>query len=95
LATYIILSRFTTQAFSDPAQFKDRAARVKEQIKQDCPGLNWRESYAVMGRFDLVDIVEADDPGQVARAAMIIQGYGQTKTETLPAIGWDDFLAGL
>jgi uncharacterized protein with GYD domain len=45
-----------------------------------------------MGRFDIVDIVEADDPTQIAKAAMIIRAYGHSTTETLTAIPWNVFL---
>ena len=49
----------------------------------------------MMGRFDVVDIVEADSPAEVERAAMIIRAYGHARTETLQATPWKDFLAGL
>ena len=48
-----------------------------------------------MGRFDVIDIVEADNPEQVEKAAMIIRAYGHTTTETLVATPWKDFLAML
>jgi uncharacterized protein with GYD domain len=45
-----------------------------------------------MGRFDVVDIVEADDPKQIEKAAMLIRSYGHATTETMPATPWRDFL---
>ncbi len=45
-----------------------------------------------MGRFDVVDVVESDDPKQVEKAAMIIHAYGHSTTGTLLATPWDDFL---
>jgi uncharacterized protein with GYD domain len=45
-----------------------------------------------MGRFDVVDIVESDDPKQVEKAAMIIRAYGHSTTETLGATPWKEFL---
>jgi uncharacterized protein with GYD domain len=41
---------------------KKTAERVASEIKKQCPGVIWKESYATMGRFDVVDIVESDDP---------------------------------
>ena len=92
MATYIILSRFSPEAFQDPKDFKKLAAKVSAKIKKECPGVVWRGSFATMGRFDVVDIVESDDPRQVEKAAMIIHAYGHSTTETLPATPWDDFL---
>jgi uncharacterized protein with GYD domain len=45
-----------------------------------------------MGRFDVVDIVESEDPKQITRAAMIIRSYGHSTTETLLAMDWGEFL---
>ena len=95
MATYIILSRLSPEAFRDPKEFKEIARVVSEKIKSDCPGVRWRDSYATMGRFDVVDIVESDDPMQVERAAMIIRAYGHSATETLPAVPWRQFLDSL
>ncbi len=55
----------------------------------------WDDRYATLGRFDVVDVVEAKDPEQVNKAAMIIRAYGHSKTETLLATPWKHFLAML
>lgn len=95
MATYIILSRFAAEAFREPKDFKDAAKKVSEAIKKRCPGVTWKDSYVTMGRFDVVDLVEANDPKEVERAAMIIRSYGHALTETMPATPWKEFLASL
>ena len=95
MATYVILSRFSPDAFSDPKEFKELAAKVSEKIKNECPGVEWKDSYALLGRFDVVDIVESEDPKQVEKAAMIIHASGHSTTETLVATPWKEFLKSL
>jgi len=95
LTTYIILSRFSPEAFADPRDFKQLAHAVSGKIKSDCPGVVWKDSFALMGRFDVIDIVESDDPEQVEKAAMTIRAFGHSSTETLIATPWKDFLAML
>jgi uncharacterized protein with GYD domain len=95
MASYIILSSFSPEAFSEPKQFKELADAVTSRLRSECPGVAWKDSYATMGRFDVVDIVEADDPQEVERAAMIIRAYGHSTTETLVATPWKKFLAML
>lgn len=95
MATYVILSRFSPEAFEDPQDFRRLANKVTATIRERCPGVKWRESWATLGRFDVVDIVEAEDPAEVERAAMIIRGYGHSTTETLRATPWKEFLASL
>lgn len=95
MATYIILSRLSPEAFDDPKGFKKIAQTVADEIKRDCPSVKWQQSYAVTGRFDIVDIVDAPDLASVERAAMIIRAYGHAATETMLATPWLDFLQSL
>ena len=92
MATYIILSRFSPEAFEDPREFKQLAAAVTEKVKTECPGVVWKESLATLGRFDVVDIVESADPKAIEKAAMIIRAYGHSTTETLVGTPWKEFL---
>ncbi len=89
--TYVILSRFTPQTLADPKGFKELTKAVSDKIKAECPGVIWKESYSCLGRFDVVDIVEADHPKQLARATAIISSLGHATTETLPAIPWKEY----
>lgn len=95
MATYVILSTLTTESSRDPGEFRQVAEKVAQKIKSQCPNVRWLNSYALMGRFDVVDIIEADDPTDVEKAAMIIRYYGHAVTETLHATPWNDFLARL
>ena len=95
MATYVILSRFSPEAFRDPKDFKKLADAVSAKIKRDCPEVVWKDSYATLGRFDVVDIVESNDVKEVEKAAMIIRAYGHSTTETLAATPWQEFLANL
>jgi len=95
MATYVILSKLAAQAVPDPGELRRVAETVSGKIKAQCPGVRWKESYALMGRFDVVDVVEADDAADVERAAMIIRSYGHATTETMHATPWKDFLGSL
>jgi uncharacterized protein with GYD domain len=95
MPTYVILSKISPDAFQDPKEFRKLASDVSARIRKQCPGVTWKQSFATLGRFDVVDIVESRDPEQVARAALLIRGYGHASTETLPATEWKDFLEEL
>jgi uncharacterized protein with GYD domain len=95
MATYVILSKLSPQAGEDPGQLRQVAETVAQKIKAECPKVRWQDSYAVMGRFDVVDVVEANDAADVEKAAMIIRAYGHATTETMHATPWKEFLAGL
>ena len=95
MATYIILSKIAHNAVKDPKDFKQLSEAVSSKIKKECPKVNWKNGYATLGRDDSIDIVETDDPRQLEKAVLIIRSYGHSKTETLPATEWREFLANL
>jgi uncharacterized protein with GYD domain len=95
MATYVILSRVSPGAFSEPAGFRDLAKSVSQRIKKDCPGVTWKASYATMGYFDVVDVVEAEDPKDVEKASLIIRSIGKSSTQTMLAESWEEFLSAL
>lgn len=95
MATYIILSKISPDAFRDPKEFKQIAATVSKKIKAQCKGVAWKQSFATTGQYDIIDIVEANDLKEVEKAALIIRAYGHSTTETLTATPWKEFLAML
>ena len=64
MGTYILLSRFSPEAFDDPQQFSAVARAVSARIKSDCPNVTWKESYVTTELFDVVDLVEAAEHGK-------------------------------
>jgi uncharacterized protein with GYD domain len=95
MATYVILSRISPDAFKTPGDFRRIAEEVAEKIRKECPSVMFKQSYSTLGRFDFVDIVEADDPKQVEKASMIIRSFGHSVTETMMATPWKEFLQTL
>lgn len=95
MATFVILSRLSPDAFSEPSELRAIADTVSTKIKEQCPGVRWKDSYATLGRYDVIDVVEADDPKEVEKAAMLIRAYGHARTETSSATPWKEFLSAL
>ena len=59
MVTYVILSRFSPEAFREPHEFKKLGEAVSAKIKNECSGIRWEDSYATLGCFDVVELVEA------------------------------------
>jgi uncharacterized protein with GYD domain len=95
MQTYFILSKISPKAFEGGKDFKQLATAVSEKIEKDCPSVVWKDSHITMGRFDVIDIVEAEDLEDVDRASMIIRAIGHAETETLPATPWKEFIESL
>ena len=95
MARYVILSKLSPETVQDPQELRQLSESVSKKIKAECPTVRWIDSYALMGRFDVIDIVEADSPAAVEKAALIIRGQAYATTETMHATPWKEFLASL
>ena len=70
-----------------------RIREVNKEIEQ--LGATVKAQWAVLGRYDFVNVVEAPDEGTIARVSMELGSRGTMKLETLTAIPVDDFIASL
>jgi uncharacterized protein with GYD domain len=95
MQTYIILTKFAPGAFEAAAAFKKTSVELSAKLRRECPGVHWKTSFATLGRYDVVDIVEADDPADVHRAAVLINTEAHASTETLLATPWHEYLEKL
>lgn len=88
MPTFVMLSRFSPEAFRQPSGFKELARLVSRELRGQCPGVEWKESYSLVGRFDVVDIFDAPDEKAAEKVGMIVRAYGHAATETLMATPW-------
>ncbi len=95
METYVILSHFSTDAVAEPGEMPELARLVSEKIKSQCPDVHWRHSWATMGYFDVVDIIEAPNFETVEKVLMIIRAYGHAETQAMPAVPWKTFISDL
>ena len=95
MATYIILGRFSLHLLEEIHEFTQLTEMVMLKVKKECPGIVWKQSFATLGRFDVVDIIEADDPKMVEKTTILMRSHGYSTTEVLMASQWKDFFATL
>jgi uncharacterized protein with GYD domain len=93
MARYIIISNLTDDGAKtlkkNPGRVKEFNAELKDM------GVNVLDQYAVLGNFDFMSIVEADDETTIARAVVEMASRGSIKTATYKAIPIDEFIKSL
>jgi uncharacterized protein with GYD domain len=93
MSRYIIISNLTDEGAKT---LKKNPGRVKEvNAELNDMGVNVLDQYAVLGNFDFLTIVEADDETTIARAVVEIASRGSIKTVTFKAIPIDEFIESL
>jgi uncharacterized protein with GYD domain len=58
-------------------------------------GVEVIDQYAVLGNFDFLSIVEADDETKITKAIVEIASRGSIKTVTYKVMEIDDFIKAL
>ena len=93
MATYILLSRLSTQGIQTLKSNPDRLREVNKDVEE--LGAKVLHQWATLGEWDFVNVVEAPDIQTIARVSVALGARGSTKIETLPALSIDELLAAL
>jgi uncharacterized protein with GYD domain len=83
MPTYILLVNFTEQGVRKAEDSPKRAETFKELAKK--AGVNVKDVYWTLGRYDAVTIFEAPDIMTATAAALSLSKLGNVRTQTLPA----------
>jgi uncharacterized protein with GYD domain len=91
--TYVLLSTLTPEGVQTLKSNPQRIREVNKEIEQ--LGVTVTAQWAVLGRFDFVNVVEAPDEKTIARVSMELGSRGTAQYETLTAIPIDEFISAL
>ncbi len=93
MARYIIISTLTDEGAKTLKKNPGRVKEVNAELKD--MGLNVLDQYAVLGNFDFLSIVEADNETAIAKAVVELLSRGSIKTATYRAIPINEFIESL
>ena len=93
MPTYVMLSTLSPEGVQTIKNNPSRIREVNKEIEQ--LGATVKAQWAVLGRFDFVNIIEAPDEGTMAKVSLELGSRGTARYESLPAIPVDDFIASL
>ena len=93
MPTFIMLSTLTPEGVQTLKNNPQRLREVNKEIEQ--LGATVKAQWAVLGRFDFVNVVEAPDETTMARVSLELGSRGTARYESLSAIPVDDFIASL
>ena len=84
MATYILLMTLTPEGQRDALHDPEYLLRVESAI--DVPGVQALGIYAVLGPYDFVTLVEAEDNERMARFSLELGVGAKVHITTLPAV---------
>jgi uncharacterized protein with GYD domain len=90
LPTYILLSTLTSEG---RRTIKERPQRIKEVNKEiEALGAKVIAQYAVLGKYDFINIVEAPDNKTILQVSIELGARGTVDIMSLPATPIDEFI---
>jgi len=93
MPTYIMLTTLTPEGVQTVKNNPQRIREVNKEIEQ--LGATVKAQWAVLGRFDFINVVEAADEQTMARISLELGSRGTARYESLAAIPIDEFIEGL
>ncbi len=92
MAVYILVTKFSPELMKDIKKREELGQRWREAVHRNCPSVRFKDHYAILGRYDFIDIFEADNEEEAAKVALISMVHGATFAETWTAIPYKRFL---
>ena len=93
MPTYVVLSQLTDKGAKSLKRRGKRLTEVNEELAKG--GVKVVAQYALLGPYDFVTILEAEDNIAAANVSADFASRGTIKMTTLPAIEIDEFIASL
>lgn len=92
MKTFILLTKLSPETSKLMKDREQLGRNWLEQVKEKCPEVKFVAHYALLGRYDFLDIYEAPDEESAAKVSMISLNNGAFQSESLFAIPYKRFL---
>ena len=89
MLTYISLLRWTGEGIGKIKNSPKRLEARRKAFKK--VGVEMKDFYMTMGRYDMVCVLEAPDSAAVAKAILSLASQGNVSSETLSAFTEDEY----
>ena len=88
MSTYVVLNSFTEQGIRNVRDTTKRADAVRDMAKKF--GVQVKEIYWTLGRYDVVAIFEATDESSITAMMLALASAGNVRTEMLRAFNREE-----
>jgi uncharacterized protein with GYD domain len=90
---YVMLTNLTDEGRKTIKENPDRIKAVNQEV--EAMGVKIVAQYALLGPYDFVNILDAQNSEVVSRVAVELGSRGTLQTMTMAALSLDEFIKGL
>jgi uncharacterized protein with GYD domain len=91
MPTFVMLTRLNPEAVRSPRGLEELERQAMKRVREECPDVEWLNSYAVLGPCDYLDIFIATDIETATKVSALIRTFGHAHTEIWAGTEWDRF----
>ena len=98
MKTFVLMTKLAPQNASlieVGAKQQDRARSGRNwinKIEKECPGVKFKNHYALMGHWDFMDIYECPDEKTAAKVSLLTRAMGASEVESWCAIPYEEIM---
>ena len=92
MKTFILMTKLSSDMSGKLKQRQKVGNAWLDEVKKKCPEVKFKVHYALLGKYDFLDIYEAPDEETAAKVSMISLANGATLAESWSAIPYNRFL---
>ena len=92
MPTFMLMTKLSTNAMSDPRGRKSQGKEWLKKVSRHCPDVKWIAHYALLGRYDFMDLYEAPDVETAHKVSYISRIEGAAEAESWAAVSYDSYL---
>ena len=92
MPTFILMTKLAPGTLDSSEVRKSTGKEWLHKVRACCPDVKWVAHYALLGRYDFMDIYEAPDVETAQKVSLISRAGGALEAESWQALPYDNFL---
>ena len=86
---YVLMTTLAPGNIRNASERQTKGKTWLQKVTQTCPEVKWLAHYALLGRYDFMDIYEAPDDATAHKVSLVSRNEGAVAAESWPAIPYD------
>jgi uncharacterized protein with GYD domain len=92
MPTYVLMTKLGSGALKDPRGRREAGNEWKAKVEHAVPAIRWVSHYALLGRYDFLDVYEAPDDAAALQVSLLSRELGAAAAESWPATPYGEYL---
>ncbi len=92
MPVFVLMTKLAPGSTADAQQRHSQGKMWLKKVHDMCPEVKFTAHYALLGRYDFMDIYEAPDEKTAHKVSLISRSEGAISAESWPALAYEDHL---